>query len=205
MIAAALPVGLVVSGALVWQSSYAAFSASTNNPGNAWDAGSVVLDDNDLSGAMFNSTDDGTLKPGSTRSRCIRVDYLGDLPADIKLYVTTPGGWDLDPFLVMSVEKGIDVTSSTTVTADCSMGFTSTATPTFVYNTAQANDASADATRTMSHLKTTYPTYDSGLLVSSATSQGTSLTFKVTYLVKDDNGAQDDQSSATFTWEARNI
>lgn len=206
MVTAALPVGLLASGALVWQSSYAAFSATTSNPGNAWAAGSVVLADNDSGVALFNTTDDGTLKPGSTRSRCIRVDYTGSLASDIRLFVTTPsaGATSLDPYLVMSVEKGTTVTSSTAVAADCSTGFTSAATPTFVYNSAQANTAGANTTRTLSHLKATYSSFATGILVSAASPQGTSLAFKVTYVVADDNAAQNTQSSASFVWEARN-
>lgn len=206
MVTAALPVGLLASGAMVWQSSHAAFSATTTNPGNAWAAGSVALADNDSGVALFNTTDDGTLKPGSTRSRCIRVDYTGDLASDIQLFVTTPpaGATSLDPYLVMSVEKGTTVTSSTAVAPDCSTGFTSAATPTFVYNSAQANTAGANTARTMSHLKATHSTYAAGILVSAATSQGTSLTFKVTYAVADDNAAQNTSSNASFVWEARN-
>lgn len=203
LLAAGVPIGLVASGALVWQSSYAAFSATTANAGNSWDTGRVVLADNDSGAALFNSTDDGT----STRSRCIRVDYTGDLTSDIKLYVTTPtsGATSMDPYLVMSVEKGANVTSATTVAADCSAGFTSTATPTFVYNTKQANDATADTTKTMGSLKTAHADYTTGVLVSGATVQNTYLTFKITYLVKDDNAAQNTQSSATFTWEAQSV
>ncbi len=207
MLAAAVPVGMVVSGALVWQSSYAAFSAQTANAGNAWDTGNVVLADNDAGSSLFNSTDDGTLKPGSTRSRCIRVDYTGDLTSDIKLYVTTPsaGATSLDPYLIMSVEKGTNVTSSTTVAADCSAGFTSTATPTFLYNTKQANDATADATKTMSTLKSSHPDWANGIVANASTGPNTYLTFKITYAVKDDNNAQNTQSNATFTWEAQNV
>jgi hypothetical protein len=201
-----VPVGLVLSAAVVWQSTAAAFTASTDNAGNTWQAGSVVLADNDGGSALFDSTRDSALQPGSTRPRCIRVDYTGSLPANIKLYVTTPaaGATTLDGYLVMSVERGQDVTAATTVAADCSSGFTPTSTPTFSYNTKSASDPTSDQTKTLSALKSAASDYTTGLLVGSAVPQNTSLTFRITYSVKDDNNAQNTQSMATFTWEAQN-
>lgn len=202
---AAVPVGLVLSAALTWTSTYAAFSASTGNTGNSWQTGSVVLADGDSGAALFDSASNGALRPGSTSSRCIRVDYTGSLAADLRLYVSTPtsGASSLDPYLVMSVERGADVTSSTTVAANCTTGFTSTATPTFLYNSHPAGDPSADHTQTLADLKSRHADHTSGLVVDPATVTGTSLTFKITYSVEDDNAAQNKQSSATFTWEAR--
>jgi hypothetical protein len=206
MLTAAVPVGLVLSAALTWTSTYAAFSASTGNTGNSWQTGSVVLADGDSGAALFTSASDSALQPGSTSSRCIRVDYTGSLDVDLRLYVATPvsGAVSLDPYLVMSVERGTDVTDSTTVAADCSTGFTPTATPTFLYNTHQADDPAADDYRTLADLKTDHADHATGLVVDQAvTAPGSHLTFKITYSVKDDNAAQSSQSSATFTWEAR--
>jgi hypothetical protein len=201
----AVPVGLVMSLAVTWGSTHAAFSASTGNAGNSWQTGSVVLGDSASGSALFTSASDSALKPGSTRSRCIRLDYTGDLAADIRMYVGTPAGGatTLDPYLVMSVERGTDVTATTTVTADCT-GFTPTASPTFLYNTQQADAPLADPSRTLSHLKAQHADHSSGLVVGAATAPNTYLTLRITYAVKDDNGAQNTRSSATFTWEARN-
>jgi hypothetical protein len=206
VLAAAVPIGLVLSAAVVWQSTSAAFTATTDNPDNSWQAGSVVLGDSDGGAALFDTTNDSALKPGSTGSRCIRVDYTGNLPADIRLYVTTPaaGATTLDPYLVMSVEQGQNVATGTTVAADCTSGFTPTATPTFLYNTKPASDATADQTRTMSALKSTRADYLNGFPVGTAVPTDTHLTFRITYSVKDDNLAQNTQSKATFTWEAHN-
>ncbi|WP_179224529.1 hypothetical protein [Geodermatophilus pulveris] len=207
----AVPVGLVLSLAVTWGSTHAAFSASTDNPGNSWQTGSVVLADSDSGSALFTtdsavSPHDGALRPGSTRSRCIRIDYTGSLPADVRMYAGTPSGGAtaLDPYLVMSVERGRDVASGTTVAADCSAGFASTTTPTFLYNTQQADASTADGSRTLTHLKATHADYGTGVVVSANTAPSTYLTLRVTYAVKDDNGAQSKQSSATFTWEAQN-
>jgi hypothetical protein len=206
LLAAAVPVGLVLSAAVVWQSTAAAFSAVTDNTGNQWQAGSVVLTDSDGSAALFDSSRDSALKPGSTGARCIRVDYTGSLPATVKLYVTTPtsGATTLDGYLVLSVERGQDVPSTTTVAPDCTSGFTPTTTPTFPWNTKSASDPTSDQTRTMAALKTAAHDWTTGLLVGSSVAQNTSLTFRVTYSVADDNSAQNGVSQASFTWEARN-
>ena len=206
-LSAAVPIGLLLAATVVWQSTSAAFTASTDNAGNTWQAGSVAIADSDSGTALFNSTNDGGLSPGSTRSRCIRVDYTGDLPADIRLYVTTPGLATLDPYLVMSVERGANVSATAPFDAGCSTGFTATATPTFLFNTAQANTPSADKTKTLSALKTAAPDYARGLPVATplgtTVAPGTSLTFRITYSVLDDNDAQTKRSTASFTWEAR--
>jgi hypothetical protein len=201
VLAAAVPVGVVVSATVVWQSTSAAFTASTDNAGNSWQSGTVVLTDSDSGAALFTTTDDGALKPGSTRSRCIQVDYTGDLDADIRLYVTAPESTtdgtpapvvkSLDPYLLMTVERGADITDGSTLAGDCT-GFT----PSTVLFT--------DTTRTMAQLKT-HGDYDSGLRVGTTpVSQDTHLTFKIAYLVEDDNAAQDAESKATFVWEAHN-
>ena len=201
----AVPLGLVLSMAVTWGSTHAAFSANTGNAGNSWQTGNVVLADSASGSALFTSASDGGLKPGSTRSRCIRLDYTGSLPADIRMYVGTPtsGATTLDPYLVMSVERGADVTSTTTVAADCTTGFTPATSPA-LYNTQQASAPTADTTKTLAHLKTTHPDYQNGVVVSANTAPNTYLTLRITYAVKDDNGAQNTQSSASFTWEARN-
>jgi hypothetical protein len=206
LLAAAVPVGLLISAAVVWQSTAAAFTATTDNAGNTWQAGSVVLGDSDGGSALFDSTADGALQPGSTRSRCIRVDYTGSLPADVRLYVTTPaaGATTLDPYLVLSVEEGQTVPAGTPVAADCSTGFTATPTPTFLYNSTSSDGPTADQTSTMSALKSGHADYATGLGAGNAVPQNTSLTFRISYTVKDDNLAQNTQSKATFTWEARN-
>jgi hypothetical protein len=205
VLAGAVPVGLVLSMALTWSSTHAAFSASTANPGNSWQTGSVALADNDSNTALFQSAVETGLVPGATRSRCIRLDYTGDVPADIRMYVGTPAGGatTLDSYLVMSVERGQNVTASTTVAPDCTAGFTQNTTRTFLFNTRQANDPLADQAATLTALRTRAD-YTTGLSLGTPVAPGTSLTLRISYLVKDDNNAQRSRSDATITWEARN-
>ncbi len=205
VLSVAVPVGLVMSLAVTWGSTHAAFSASTGNTGNTWETGSVTLTDGARGAALFTGPGDSTLRPGSTRSSCIQIDYTGDLTADIRMYAGTPpdGATSLDRYLVMTVERGVDAPALGTVTADCA-GFTSNPTRTFLYNTLQADGTPADPSLTLADLKTTHRDFGSGLVVSAGTATDTHLTLRITYVVKNENGAQGTQSSATFTWEAQN-
>jgi hypothetical protein len=204
VLAAAVPVGLVLS-AVVWQSTSAAFTATTGNENNSWQAGTVSFYTTTTTALFTAGTPtipglDGLLKPGSTRTRCVQVDYTGNLSSDIRLYVTTPtaGASALDPYLEMTVEQGQNVTDLNTVKADCT-GFP-VASPTVVYPRA----ADGGAPKTMQDLKTTNKDWTSGIPVGNPVPKDTHLTFRVTYLVKEANEAQGTQSNATFTWEARN-
>ncbi|MFQ1003589.1 hypothetical protein [Modestobacter sp. SSW1-42] len=201
LLAVAVPVGLLLSATLTWQSTHAAFSASTRNAGNAWQSGSVVLSAGGTGGALFAGAADAGLHPGSTRSRCIRVDYTGDVTVDVRMYVSTPTAAPstLDPFLVMSVERGADVAAGTVVDPDCA-GFAPAA---LAYNTARADDVTADVDRTLADLKGGHHDFATGLQVAPALRPSTHLTFRITYAVADDDAAQRSQSQATFTWEAR--
>ena len=81
-----LPLGILASAGVVWQSSYAAFSATTSNAGNTLTAGTVKLTDSANGTAMLNATG---LKPGSTGSACIKLTYGGSLAGNTKLYVAS--------------------------------------------------------------------------------------------------------------------
>lgn len=108
---AAVAVGLLVSAALVWQSSQAAFTATTDNPGNAWAAGVVTLDSSPGT-AMFTTA--SKVKPDDPQSQCIDVTYQGNVAtAGVQLYTAnkseSDGGSDgavLDTQLLMEVRIG---------------------------------------------------------------------------------------------------
>ncbi|MCZ2830193.1 hypothetical protein O2W14_15250 [Modestobacter sp. VKM Ac-2986] len=201
LLAAAVPVGLVLSGTLAWQSTHAAFSVTDRNADNSWQSGRVVLGTGGTGGALFAGPADGDLRPGSSRSRCIRVDYTGDVAAEVRVHVSTPTAAPstLDPYLVMSVERGADVAAGAAVAPDCSSGFTPR---TLVWNSARADTVAADPERTLADLKSRHHDFATGLPVAPTIAPGTHLTFRITYEVADDDAAQRAQSRATFTWEA---
>jgi hypothetical protein len=101
VLTAAAAVGFLASSALVWQSSRAAFTASTDNTGNNWSAGTVTLTDNGSSSTLFDATD---LKAGSAGSSCVNVSYRGTVDATVKLYGSVDGS--LAPYVDVTVEAG---------------------------------------------------------------------------------------------------
>ena len=180
----AVPVALVASGALVWQSSYSAFSASTSNPDSNWTAGSVALSDDDNNTAMFSA---GALKPGATGSKCIAVTSNGTLPATVKLYGTsyaTTNG--LAPNINLVVEEGTGATSGS-----CA-GFTGGST---VYSGA------------LSAFGTTKTGFATGVGSWAPTGTGSETkSYKITYTLSAStpDSAQGGTATLGFTWESQN-
>lgn len=85
--AAATPVAVLVAGAIVWQSSYAAFSGTTRNSGNDWATGSVALTDDDAGSARFQVA---SMTPGDTETKCITVTATATAPGLVKGYAVNP-------------------------------------------------------------------------------------------------------------------
>ncbi len=124
--------GLLAAGLLVWQGSYAAFSATTTSPGNSWATGQVTLKNNTNAGAyqaigtaafsVSNMTPSATVV-----SRCVTVESSGTLPGAVKFYTTgvtpsVPGTNQVSSNISVTVTEQLGVTA-TTVAADCT-GFT---------------------------------------------------------------------------------
>ncbi|NHN56473.1 hypothetical protein G9U51_11860 [Calidifontibacter sp. DB0510] len=98
-----VPISLLASGLIVSQASRAAFSATTDNPGNNWAAGTVALEDNDSGKALFDVRD---LAPGQQGEKCITVTSRGSLASAVKLYATDAKATkDLDKHLNLKVTE----------------------------------------------------------------------------------------------------
>jgi hypothetical protein len=128
---AVVPIAVLGSGALIYQASNAAFTATTQSSSNAWAAGDVVLDNSTSGSALFSVT---SIKPGAalaaTQFQCVTVDYTGSLASSVKLYLAnfsnpTPGAnaHNLGSYLRVKIEQS----STTTSDAACT-GFTATGT-----------------------------------------------------------------------------
>jgi len=126
--------GLLVSGGVVWQSSRAAFTDTTTNPGNTWVAGSVTVTDNLNGSAAFNLT---RLGPGDSGDQCILVTYSGTMTnATVKFYVnnfsdnSTGGAWGSAIKLTVTTGGGAcpagSITGSSTPVNDKSLSFLNT-------------------------------------------------------------------------------
>jgi hypothetical protein len=109
-IAGGLTAGLLISGFTVWSASQAAFSGTTANTPNVWNAATIALTDNDNSTAMF--TAGSYLLPGSGNAvtKCIDVKYTGTVAAgtSVKLYgdPTKVSGTDLSQYVDLKIEIG---------------------------------------------------------------------------------------------------
>ena len=82
---AATPVAVIAAAAIVWQSSYAAFSGQTRNSGNEWSTGSVALNDDDNGAARFRVDN---MVPGDTETKCIKVTANASTEGQVRGYVT---------------------------------------------------------------------------------------------------------------------
>ncbi|MBC7631760.1 hypothetical protein [Aeromicrobium sp.] len=81
------PIAILAAAALVWQSSYAAFSGTTRNSGNSWSTGSVALTDDDSGSARFQAAE---MVPGATETKCIAVTANATVPGVVKGYAVNP-------------------------------------------------------------------------------------------------------------------
>ncbi|MFE9890259.1 hypothetical protein [Streptomyces scopuliridis] len=77
-----VPLGLLLSGALVWGATNADWSGTSSNSGNTWTAGSAGLA-NDSKVPMF---DIDKMRPGDTGFNCIEIKSNADVPTALKLY-----------------------------------------------------------------------------------------------------------------------
>jgi hypothetical protein len=116
---------------------FSAFSSQTDNPGNVISAGTVKLEDNDGSTALYAITG---AKPGDSKTSCIKVTYVGTLPATVKLFTPSAIG-ELGPYVDLKIEAGTQTTS----TFPSCTGFTPAATGATVYEGTLAAFAAASS------------------------------------------------------------
>jgi hypothetical protein len=184
----ALAAGVLASGAIVWQASYSAFSATTSNPTNNWSAGTVALSDDDSSVAMFTATN---LKPGSTGQKCIAVTSTGSLASAVKLYGTS---YTTTNALASSLNLTVTQGTGGGFSAGCS-GFTALGTGSSVYSGTVAGFAGSATS------------FATGLGSWAPTGTGSETrVFQFTYTLDaaTPNTAQGGTAAVGFTWEAQN-
>jgi hypothetical protein len=191
--AVATPVALLVSGALVWHSTYAAFTAQITNNASSWSAGTVVLQGDDSSNsttaakgsAMFTATN---MKPGDTNSKCLLVTYNGTITtvSAVKLYVKAA---DLTGSAPLQGQINLVIKEGTGGTAASCASFVSSAT---VY------------TGTLSGMPATYGASTAGTWVPTAAGQTKS--YQITWTLNGNapDTVQGTTAGAAFTWETDN-
>jgi hypothetical protein len=106
---AAAPIAVIAAAGMVWQSSYAAFSADTRNAGNSWSTGTLTLNNDGNGTAMFQVSN---MTPGQTGSHCIQVTSTSSVPGTVKLYLMNPvtSAAGLEGHLRITVQSGTGAT-----------------------------------------------------------------------------------------------
>ncbi len=173
--------------------TWSAFSATTENAGNSFTAGSVSISD-DSTGTMFVSLTG--LTPLDTFSRCVKVTYGGNIDASVRLYGTT-GGTGLDTYLSLKVTRGM----TTSASSDCATaGFSADGTD---YN---GNGAGVIYDGTLEGFA---DNYGAGLVDPKPAAMetwigGESHAYKFAITVQDNSAAQGKTATQTFTFDAQN-
>jgi hypothetical protein len=142
--------GLLAAGLLVWQGSYAAFSATTTDNNNAWSTGNLVLTNNGGTGtyaaattASFGGTN---LKPTSTGTTCLTVKSTGNSAGSLAMYENTLA--DSTPSLGAQIQLTITAATVTSdVLANCT-GFPTSGTTAIATNTPLTTFPTSFATAT---------------------------------------------------------
>jgi hypothetical protein len=183
----AVPIGLIVAAALVWQTSYSAFSTSTVNPSSNWGTGTVALADDDSNSAMFTVAG---LAPGSTGAKCIAVTSSGTLAATVKLYGTGKSATNsLDLYVNLVVQQG----TGGTFAGGCGS---------FVVDAGGTNTF----TGTLATFAATYTNFANGFGTYAPAGGTSTKAYKITYTLDaaTPNSAQASTVSMGLTWESQN-
>ncbi|HET9519105.1 MAG TPA: hypothetical protein VFO77_15390 [Actinoplanes sp.] len=186
MIAAAVVVGLMGSGALVWQASSAAFTATTSNTGNTWTSGTVSLTDNDAGVARFTVSNAVPLQTGTN---CIQVTYGGNVSSTVKIYAENPSG-TLGQYLDFDIERGD--ADDTCAAAD---GWTQ------IFGDAGTTIAGSDDLTTFT---TDHTDFSDGIAGWQPAAAATMRAYRFTWTLSDNNAAQNKSAGVDFVWEAQN-
>lgn len=185
---------LLVLGGLLSVSgvaTYSAFSSPTTNSGNSFATGTVLITDNDLDSAMLSLSN---AQPGASDTSCILVAYLGTLSSTVKLYGSVAGA--LAPYLTLTITRGDDLTP---IFDDC-VGFTPDLTDYIGAGQGVIYQGALSA----------FPaSYATGLVDPVAGSPETwtvaeARVYRFVVSVVNDNNAQGQSATASFTLEAQN-
>lgn len=179
---------LGAAGAAVGFATYGQFGSTTSNSGNEFQAGTVVISDNDLGNALI--TLPATSRPGATDSGCVTVSYDGTLTSTVRLYANvTSAGSSLAPYLSMTVTKGAGGTPS-----DCT-GFGD-----------DGSDYGYGANGIVFQGKLSdFPTsYAASAATSTTWTNGEDHVYRFDVTLDDNASAQGLNATAEFFWEAQN-
>jgi hypothetical protein len=211
---AVVPLALLGSGALVYQASNAAFTASTSTGANNWTAGNVVVGNSSSSSALFSVSPMKPTSAAAGTTKCVLVSYTGNLAANLRMYLTSysttprPGGsYDPGNYLRVTVEEG------TGAVTDCS-DFSSTR---YLTTGTTAGQTIGSLATALTAFSSTYPGGSNGSWSAAASSNASPSTkmYRISSWLPDigqpnapSQAILDDLQSSivstAFTWEAQN-
>src|SRR5450631_4280795 len=188
--------GLLAAGLLVWQGSYAAFSATTQDNTNTWSTATLSLTNDGGVAAAYAATTTATfgganLKPGATGTTCLTVKSIGTSAGTLAMYESSPvdSAPSVGAQIKLTVTQGV---AGADVLANCA-GFPA------VFTTVVANQPLS-----------TFPATFATAVGTTAIASGTVLeaykvvwTFVSTGSNVTDNTLQNKTVTAGFTWEVQ--
>jgi hypothetical protein len=188
--------GLLAAGLLVWQGSYAAFSATTQDNSNTWSSATLSLQNNGGTAAYAATTTasfgGANLKPGATGTTCLTVKSVGTSAGSLAMYMSSLV--DSSPSLGTQIKLTVDEAPvASDVVANCT-GF-----PAAFTNVATNVPLAGVGSFPLTYATATAP---------AAIATGTALeayrvtwTFATTGTNPGDNLLQGKTVTAGFTWE----
>jgi hypothetical protein len=198
VVLAAGPLAVMIAAGMVWQGSYAAFSADTRNAGNNWSTGTVALNNDGAGTAMFQLTN---IVPGNTGTHCIQVTSTSSVPGTVHLYMLNPitSAAGLETHMHLTVTSG----SGATYAGGCAA---------FVADTSPTQPIINGATLTMAQAWTTYNSFGTGAgaWVTTGNTTGESKSYKFTWSMDNNltqaqiDALQGAKIGVDFEWEIQN-
>ncbi|MDP9393379.1 MAG: hypothetical protein M3Q27_03550 [Actinomycetota bacterium] len=176
-------------------STWASFSAATNNVADSYQAGTVVLADDEAASVPLLTLSGA--RGGDSSSGCVRVIYSGSLPSTVRLYGSS-GGTGLAPYLDVEITRGV-MTSGTF--PSCS-GFQA--------DTASYGDPAPGVVfrGTLADFVATRSSWSSGLVDAPTATEtwtnGETHAYRITVTLRADGAAEAKTATPVFTCEARN-
>jgi hypothetical protein len=196
--------GLLAAGLLVWQGSYAAFSANTTNQSDAWATGHLLLTNNGGSGTSYIGSTPAlfslsNLKSTDAGAKCITVDSSGSLAGTLKFYSGAVTDVNVaNPTSNLSGKLNLVVTaaalaSGESVDASCAASGSTVAFPTSATAVYSGNLAGLGATYAAS----------AGTGMSVAGGSGQRVAYKIAWSFDPsiDNTYQSASTTADLIWE----
>jgi hypothetical protein len=195
--------GLLAAGLLVWQGSYAAFSATTDNTNDAWSTGTMALTNNGggttyagSTSALFTETE---LNFGDSAEKCITVESNGSLGGNLALFRGTVTGAlaNGDPSTVLGDQLRLSVTAAPLATATDNVAADCTGFPTTSVTTLATN-------ATLNSFPSSYGTAPSVVVADGATSR---VAYRIAWTLLStgsaltDNPLQGSSVQANLNWE----